>query len=101
MRELWRRATAPEGRTGRWGWLCGALMVFGLAKVAALHVPEIERLLRSLGPWVQLAIATLGSAIAWMTPVFRQFTHGLDQLEAWQKQAEAVQATLPKDPTVI
>jgi KAP family P-loop domain len=98
VRELWRRATAPEGRTQRFAWLAGGLaavilMRYGLP--ALLHSPSLESALQKLTTWMKAVILFLTASLAWLTPAIRKVQHGLKQLEAWEKKVEDAQANNP------
>jgi hypothetical protein len=64
-------------------------------------VPEVRNILRHISPWVQTAVAAIGSLVLWLTPLFRQVNEALDQLEQWQTRAEAAQAAVPEEPAMI
>ena len=100
-KDLWHRATAPEGRAGRLGWLFGALIVFALVKLTAAYWPQLGHLLMRVRPWAQLTVAMVSSAITFTIPAVKEGLRVLGQMEAWQKQAEAAQEKLPKEPAVI
>ncbi len=99
--ELWRRATAREGLAARLSWGCSALLILGLAWYVGEELPQLEPLLRHLGPSLRAVVAVVGGAVAWTGPVYKQVSDALSQLENWQGQAEAAQARLADDPQVI
>lgn len=100
-RELWRRVTARQGRAVRFAWLAGAVAAVGLLRIAGGLIPEIETFLSRISPWVQSAVAAIGSLMLWLTPAFRRVNDALDQLENWQTRAEAAQRAIPEKPAMI
>jgi hypothetical protein len=97
-RELWRRATAREGRTQRFTWLAGGLAAVILIRYGLptlLHLPSLESALQKLTTWIKAAILLLTAFLAWLTPAIRKVQYGLRQLEAWEKRAEDARANDP------
>jgi len=100
-RELWRRASAPEGRARRLGWLFGAIIVALLCRLGASLLPQFQPLLTQLGPVVQTLLVALSGSIGWMIPAISQVQNALAQLENWQKRAESAQGSLRMNPQIV
>ena len=101
VRELWRRATAREGRMQRFAWLTGgvaAVILIRYGLPALLHSPSLGSALQKLTTWIKAVILFLTALLAWLTPAIRKVQHGLSQLEAWQKKAEDARAN---DPSLL
>ncbi|UWZ86977.1 P-loop NTPase fold protein [Occallatibacter riparius] len=90
-RELWRRATAPQGMTRRFTWLVGMLAAVLLMRFLLpmlIHASWFHNALGHLSMWVKAVILAVSAFLGWLTPAMRWIRNRLKELEAWQNKAE-------------